>query len=588
MCARATQRSDDYWSRLSSTIEELTGHVEQLDQRVATLQSSLGVTAAPAVEVPPEASFTNSIGMQMVQLPAGEYPRGSSAGEVKKLKQEAKAQIDAVKKANPNAQLPWLDLFLKYVDNETPQHTVRFSRPFHMGACEVTVGQFKEFVRATGYLTEVERSHETGVESYGLDLRTGMVEPRPYYTWRFWLRESSERPSGFEQTDRHPVVCVSWNDAVAFCEWLSAKEGRTYRLPTEAEWEYACRAGTTTRYSCGDDPACLAEYGNIADSSLQARWKIAFPGGPVIDAPPYAVPWDDQYPFVSPVGAFKPNAFGLYDMMGNGGEWCLDWYAAYGDFVAGGETLVDPVYSPHDPPLIDVSEVVPGSPPKALRVIRGGVWLDPILGFRCADRETHRRHPVESAADISFRVVCSEAAPERLPLTSASFSKIGSGEPLDDVGNFLTSVTSAESDGQAFIFQATLPGDHPGVPIHLHEEELEVLEVLEGEFMVSYGDPEHPHDRGRDQVVKAGKGTIATFPRMTPHGLRNASTTKSSRATALITVVPGGLEGLYIEGRTLSPEEFDKVGRERYGMVTLGPPPEPAARGRGKKRTKKK
>jgi len=75
---------------------------------------------------------------------------------------------------------------------------------------------------------------------------------------------------GFEQTDEHPVVNVSWNDAVAFCKWLSRKEGKSYRLPTEAEWEYACRAGTTTRYWCGDDPEALAKVANVADATLKA------------------------------------------------------------------------------------------------------------------------------------------------------------------------------------------------------------------------------------------------------------------------------------------------------------------------------
>ena len=112
------------------------------------------------------------------------------------------------------------------------------------------------------------------------------------------------------------MVNVSWNDAVAFCKWLSRKEGKTYRLPTEAEWEYACRAGTTTRYYSGDDPETLAKVANVADATAKAKfpdWK-------------WTIKASDGYVFTAPVGQFKPNAFGLYDMHGNAWQWCADWY----------------------------------------------------------------------------------------------------------------------------------------------------------------------------------------------------------------------------------------------------------------------
>ncbi len=108
------------------------------------------------------------------------------------------------------------------------------------------------------------------------------------------------------------MVNVSWNDAVAFCKWLSRKEGKTYRLPTEAEWEYACRAGTTTRYYSGDDPETLAKVANVADATVKAKfpdWK-------------WTIKASDGYVFTAPVGQFKPNAFGLYDMHGNVWQWC--------------------------------------------------------------------------------------------------------------------------------------------------------------------------------------------------------------------------------------------------------------------------
>ena len=115
-------------------------------------------------------------------------------------------------------------------------------------------------------------------------------------TKKFGFNEKySWRNAGFEQTDEHPVVNVSWNDAVAFCKWLSRKEGKTYRLPTEAEWEYACRAGTTTRYYSGDDPETLAKVGNVADATSKAKfpdWK-------------YTIKASDGYVFTSPVGSVQ-------------------------------------------------------------------------------------------------------------------------------------------------------------------------------------------------------------------------------------------------------------------------------------------
>ena len=107
------------------------------------------------------------------------------------------------------------------------------------------------------------------------------------------------------------------------------------------------------------------------------------------------------------------------------------------------------------------------------------------------------------------------------------------------------------------------------------EAELEILQVVDGEFIVEYGDPNAPHDNSRLQRGTFGPGDIAAFPPMTPHGFRNAKTQKTKTATALIIVVPAGLEALYEEARGLSPMDFVKLGMEKYGMVTLGAPPSP-------------
>jgi formylglycine-generating enzyme required for sulfatase activity len=145
------------------------------------------------------------------------------------------------------------------------------------------------------------------------------------------------------------VTNVTWNDAVALCKWLSDKEGKKYRLPTEAEWEYACRAGTSTRYSSGDEPQTLLKVANTFDEDTQKNWQN-YP-----DWKLYALQGHDGYDFTSPVGNFAPNAFGLYDMHGNVWEWCSDFHGD--DYYS-----KSPVDDPQGPDSGDV------------RVRRGGSW----------------------------------------------------------------------------------------------------------------------------------------------------------------------------------------------------------------------
>lgn len=136
--------------------------------------------------------------------------------------------------------------------DELPQHPVEITRDFHLSKFEITVGQFREFVEATSYQTDAEKylgdSDET-VEAIAETVRT------PVVSWRY---------PAFEQEEDHPVVNVSWNDATQFCDWLKKQSGRTFRLPTEAEWEYACRGKTQSLFSFGDDLTKVSEYANIA------------------------------------------------------------------------------------------------------------------------------------------------------------------------------------------------------------------------------------------------------------------------------------------------------------------------------------
>ena len=325
-------------------------------------------TSAPiSLGLQPGEVLTNSIGMKFAAIPSGEFLMGSPDSD-------------------QNAQ-----------DNEKPQHSVVISKGFFMSVHNVTYGQWRVFQQETGYVTEGERN---GRGSFGIDLTTGKVEPKPIYTWNQWIVESEEFASGFEITDNHPIVCVSWDDAHEFARWLGTRDGVTYRLPTEAEWEYAARAGTTTSYYNGDSEDELHAIANVADASLQRRWTMLVEGNRV-KLPPYAKPWDDGFPFTSPVGQFAPNAWGLYDMYGNVGEWCLDWYSAN---YYERSPVMDPA-GPATGDVVDFTAVLPGSEPRALRVVRGGVWLDPASGCRSADRSTMLRHPVDTAADIGIRLV---------------------------------------------------------------------------------------------------------------------------------------------------------------------------------------
>jgi formylglycine-generating enzyme required for sulfatase activity len=178
----------------------------------------------------------------------------------------------------------------------------------------------------------------------------------------------------------HPVEQVRWKEAVEFCNKLSAlpeeaKAGRTYRLPTEAEWEYACRAGTTTVFHQGN-----------ALSAKEANFNGHYPYG--------GAPKGPSLQRTEKVGSYAPNAWGLYDMHGNVGEWCSDWY--------------DPDYyknSPKENPKGPAGGVLStGFAKDFFVVVRGGCWLDEARACRAAYR--FRLQPVEAYRLVGFRVVC--------------------------------------------------------------------------------------------------------------------------------------------------------------------------------------
>ncbi|MCP4656475.1 MAG: formylglycine-generating enzyme family protein [bacterium] len=256
-------------------------------------------------------SATNSMGMELVLIPAGVFTMGSPDDVGEK--------------------------------NEHPQHEVTISQPFYMGKYPVTVGEFRQFAEAAGYLTEGERGEGSWV----------MVDKE-------WQRkaDASWKNPGFPQTDEDPVVCVSWNDAGAFVAWLSEKEAKTYRLPTEAEFEYALRAGTDTAFFFGEDPEEYSKYGWIQTDSN--------PSG---------------YP-TQPVGMKLPNPWGLYDMIGNAWQWTGDWFDE-------GYYASSPAADP------------PGPPEGDYRVDRGG--MGDAEGARSALRDM--LPPSSDYSNQTFRIV---------------------------------------------------------------------------------------------------------------------------------------------------------------------------------------
>jgi formylglycine-generating enzyme required for sulfatase activity len=289
--------------------------------------------------------IVNSLGMPLVRIPAGQFRMGS-----------------------PNDA--------GHKEDERPQHPVEITQPFYLGKHEVTRGQFRQFVDANRYTTVAQRDGH-GVVSF--DARGKSARNR--------VGELDWLNCGFDQTDEHPVVTVSWIDAQAFCQWLSRKEGQTYRLPTEAEWEYACRAGTTTRFSSGDAESSLRGVANIADQSLKRKWdysnlnKVA---KSLVAEWFKRVSWDDGYPFTAPVGNFAANAFGLCDMHGNVWEWCQDCY--------------DKDYYKNSP-----SRDPQGPATTGFRVVRGGSFYNVPQQCRAASRDYHQMG--YCANFVGFRVV---------------------------------------------------------------------------------------------------------------------------------------------------------------------------------------
>ena len=304
------------------------------------LLSTLARAAGPLEHITIKLSGSESI--KLVKVPAGKFMMGSPATQRRRVRD----------------------------GRETPQREVTISKGFHIGICEVTRGQFAAFVKDAKYVTQAERD--------------GWA-----FAWagRIWTKVAgaSWKNVGFKQTDAHPVLCVSFDDAVAFCKWMSKKTSRPVRLPTEAQWEYAARGGTQTAYAWGDKWAGGKGWANAADDTARKRFKGW-----------RTFPWDDGYLFTSPVGTYKANAFGLYDVHGNAWEWCADWYSK--DYYKDG-------------PKVDPTGPETGS----TRVLRGGSWLSSPSRCRVSGRTGCQLQGSYCDLIPSFRIVIEADDSRKLP-----------------------------------------------------------------------------------------------------------------------------------------------------------------------------
>ncbi len=251
--------------------------------------------------------------------------------------------------------------------DETP-HSVTLTRPFYLSKYETTVGQFRRFVATTDYVADSEKNGGGHAHDAAAvwKLRPGMSWQKPGYA------------GPFELSNAHPVVQVSHADATAFCRWLNEKPrgdsepAGTYALPTEAQWEWACRAGNAARYWWGNDEDATGRVANVGDRMLkwvQPEW------------PRTVMAMDDQHAFAAPVGSYQPNPFRLHDMLGNVWEFCATRYGPY--------------------PKQAVTDPGDGDPQRGFAV-RGGGWSNEPVDVRCASRTADPPHFTHS--NLGFRV----------------------------------------------------------------------------------------------------------------------------------------------------------------------------------------
>ncbi len=357
----------------------------------------------------------NSVGATMILIPPGEFLMGSSP-----------EQVAAAKKMAEDEQMFSGDYYWTRHREEMPQHGVTITRPFWMGRTEVTVGQFRRFVESSKYVTDAEKYGAGNTEKKALDEKVKDADKG--LNWK---------SPGYPTSDETPVTQVSWNDACAYCNWLSEQEQRTpwyqsagqgawkiaaqadgYRLPSEAEWEYACRAGTTTQFSFGDEASRLGEY----------AW--------------YMKNFTDK---AQPVALKLPNPFGLYDLHGNAWEWCQDlfnreWYAKS---------------SPRDPLATSSTDTD--------HMVRGGYWTYAAAYCRSAYRgsspPSHRSKlhgfRIVRVIDVAATINAQPTTPVSQPAAAKSADRAAAEWVLSKRGTVTVQVPDAQ--GKTVNESASLP-----------------------------------------------------------------------------------------------------------------------------------
>ena len=319
------------WTELKQRLARLDSNTVRATRRVRQQIADRDAVAPVSIKPPPlealRRKFNDPLGIQFIELFPGRFIMGSELGDIGRRPDEV-------------------------------LHPVELSGPRYLASREVTRRQFAEFVSKTGYVTDAEKSSLAG----GAAKETTNLKQEP-------ARKTWKQP-GFEQTDEHPVVCVSWNDAVAFCEWLSKREGKRYRLPTEAEFEYASRSGTLPLRGL-QLPEALHTSANVADLSSEKvlRGAVAFV-------------FDDGATYTTPVGKYNTNPWGFYDLIGNVREWCSDRAGPYTPLLARNPT---------------------GPENGSQRVLRGGSWRSTRDACRLAARD--QALPDTSYDDVGFRVI---------------------------------------------------------------------------------------------------------------------------------------------------------------------------------------
>lgn len=247
-------------------------------------------------------------------------------------------------------------------ENEFPASVIRIRKPYWMGATEITLEQFQQF----------DPNHQNG-----------------YYDMHY---KDQVKPGYLMDEPGFPVIRISWQQALAFCEWLSARTGKKVTLPTEAQWEWACRSGTSTPMNYGGLDSDFSLHANLADASLSKMAVIGVDPQPIHnpdkfwDYLPKEARFNDGSLHLAQVGQFRPNAWGLHDMIGNVGEWVLDDYRPY----------------PYSPPL-EVKDS-----PRAIKTVRGGSWADRPKESRSSARWDYPAW--QRVYNVGFRIVVLDEA----------------------------------------------------------------------------------------------------------------------------------------------------------------------------------